>query len=162
MLHNAISALEDSTWRALTHSGADLLPFLSRDCIMLFPLGMKISAATEPNLADVMTSDAFVPWKRYKMRDVQVMPLGPEAAQISYRVHATRQHITEDDDTRQDEFKALISSTWRKDPEAGKFLMCFHQQTPQVSLYPKAYPDFDSPIVFVPLTMVQANGDPQV
>ncbi len=31
----------------------------------------------------------------------------------------------------------------------------------QVSLYPKACPDFDSPIVFVLLTMVQANGDPQ-
>ncbi len=32
----------------------------------------------------------------------------------------------------------------------------------QVSLYPKACPDFDSPIVFVPSTMVQANGDPQI
>lgn len=132
MLHDTILALEDATWKALMHSGADLLPFLSRDCIMLFPLGMKISAKTEPNLEDVMKSDAFVPWKRYKMMEVEVVSLGSEAAQISYRVNATRQHITEDDDTRQDEFKALISSTWRKDPEAGKFLMCLHQQTPYV------------------------------
>jgi len=130
MLHDAIFALEDSTWQALMHSGVALLPFLSRDCIMLFPLGLKISAKTEPSLDDVMRSDAFVPWKRYKLSDVVVTSLGPEAAQISYRVKATRQHITEDDDTRQDEFKALISSTWKKDPEAGKFLMCFHQQTP--------------------------------
>ena len=130
MLHETILALEDATWRALSHSGADLLPFLSRDCIMLFPLGMKISAKTEPSLGDVMQSDAFVPWKRYEMSDVAVMPLGTEAAQISYRVRAKRQHITEDEDTRQDEFKALISSTWRRDPEAGKFLMCLHQQTP--------------------------------
>jgi hypothetical protein len=130
MLAETISALEDATWRALMHSGADLLPYLSQDCIMLFPLGLKISAKTTPNLEDVMKSDAFVPWKRYKLSEVQVTSLGSEAAQISYRVHATRQHITDDQDTRQDEFKALISSTWRKDPEAGNFLMCFHQQTP--------------------------------
>jgi len=130
MLHETILELEDSTWRALMQSGADLLPFLSRDCIMLFPLGMKISAKTQPNLEDVMKSDAFVPWKRYKISEVEIRSLGSEAAQISYRVHATRLHITEDTDTRQDEFKALISSTWRKDPEAGKFLMCLHQQTP--------------------------------
>ena len=130
MLHDTILALEDATWRALMHSGADLLPFLSRDCIMLFPLGMRISAKSKPNLGDVMKSDAFVPWKRYRMSDVAVTSLGQEAAQIIYRVKATRQHITEDEDTRQDEFKALISSTWRRDPEAGKFLMCCHQQTP--------------------------------
>ncbi|OAP58777.1 hypothetical protein AYL99_06074 [Fonsecaea erecta] len=130
MLHDAILALEDSTWRVLTNSGAALLPFLSHDCIMLFPLGMKVSAKTTPSLEDVMRSDAFVPWKQYKMSDVEVTPLGPEAAQITYRVKATRRHITADDDTRQDEFKALISSTWRKDPEAGKFLLCVQQQTP--------------------------------
>ena len=130
MLHDAILALEDQTWKALMDSGRALLPFLSRDCIMLFPLGMRISARSEPSLEDVMKSEAFVPWRRYRMSEVQVTSLGPEAALISYRVMATRQHITHDDDERQDEFRALISSTWRKDPEAGKFLMCFHQQTP--------------------------------
>ncbi len=77
-----------------------------------------------------MTSEAFVPWKRYKMSEVEVIPLGPEAAQVNYRVIATRQHITDDDDEQQDEFRALISSTWKKDPEAGKWVMRFHQQTP--------------------------------
>ena len=130
MLYDTILSLEDLTWKALMESGAALLPFLSQDCIMLFPMGMKISAKTAPNLEDVMKSEAFVPWRRYKMSDVHVTPLGPEAALISYRVMATRQHITHEDDTTQDEFRALISSTWRKDPEAGKFLMVFHQQTP--------------------------------
>lgn len=102
---------------------------------MLFPLGMKVSARTSPNLDDVMMSEAFIPWRRYRLSDVEVTPLGAEAAVISYRVTATRQHITEDDeeddaDEQQDEFRALISSTWRKDPEAGKWLMCLHQQTP--------------------------------
>jgi len=134
LLYNAILSLEDQTWKALMDSGAALLPFLSPDCIMLFPMGMKISAKTRPNLEDVMKSEAFVPWRRYTMSDVQVTPLGPESALISYRVMATRQHITHDDDTRQDEFRALISSTWRKDPEAGKFMMVFHQQTPYEEL----------------------------
>ncbi|KIX06776.1 uncharacterized protein Z518_04752 [Rhinocladiella mackenziei CBS 650.93] len=130
MLHDTIRSLEDQTWRALMDSGAALLPFLSRDCTMFFPLGMKVSAKTSPNLEDVMRSEAFVPWKRYKMSECEVIPLGPEAALISYRVKATRQHITDDDDERQDEFRALISSTWKKDLDTGKWLMCFQQQTP--------------------------------
>lgn len=111
-------------------SGAALLPFLSPDCIMFFPLGLKVSTRSSPNLDEVLKSEAFVPWRRYRLTDVEVVPLGPESALISYRAHATRQHITDDDDERQDEFRALISSTWRKDPEAGRWLMCFHQQTP--------------------------------
>ncbi|KAL2412537.1 hypothetical protein ABEF91_000543 [Exophiala dermatitidis] len=130
LLHDTILALEDQTWKALKHSGTALLPFLSHDCIMLFPMGMKVSAKTSPNLEDVMRSEAFIPWKRYRLNDVEVTPLGTEAAIISYRVVATRQHVTEDDDEEQDEFRALISSTWRKDPEAGKWLMVVHQQTP--------------------------------
>ena len=130
MLHDTILAVEDQTWRALKESGAALLPFLSRDCIMLFPLGLKVSGKTTPNLDDVLKSEAFVPWKRYRLSEVEVMPLGPESALISYRVKATRQHITDDDDEKQDEFRALVSSTWRKDPEAGKWLMCCQQQTP--------------------------------
>ncbi|KAK4943439.1 hypothetical protein LTR10_016930 [Elasticomyces elasticus] len=130
MLADTISALEDQTWRALMDNGRALLPFLSRDCVMLFPLGMKISGRTQPSLEDVMKSEAFVPWKRYRLSDVEVTPLGTEAASITYRVKATRQHITDDDDERSDEFRALVSSVWKKDPEAGKWLMCVHQQTP--------------------------------
>jgi len=150
MLYQTILTLEDSTWRALTHTGAALLPFLSRDCIMLFPMGIKVSAKTEPSLEDVMMSEAFIPWQRYKLSDVEVTPLAPEAAIITYRVQATRQPITpdsdEDDDSDDDEdetrnkkrpettpgddFRALVSSTWRMDPEAEKWLMCVQQQTP--------------------------------
>ncbi|KAK5228339.1 hypothetical protein LTR72_002222 [Exophiala xenobiotica] len=130
MLTDVILDLEDKTWRALMDTGTALLPFLSPECIMLFPMGLKISAKTEPSIEDVMKSEAFVPWRRYRLSEVEVRPLGPEAAIITYRVNATRQHITHDDDQRQDEFSALISSTWRKDPEAGRWLMCVHQQTP--------------------------------
>ena len=107
MVHDPILALEEPTWRALMHSGADFLPFLSGDCSMLFPLGMKITSKSKPSLKDVMMSDAFVPWRRYKMSEVAVTTRGPEAAQISYRVRATRQHITGEGETRQDEFECL-------------------------------------------------------
>ncbi|KAK5057861.1 hypothetical protein LTR84_011862 [Exophiala bonariae] len=130
LLHDTILDLEDQTWKALSHSGAALLPFLSQDCIMFFPLGLNVSARSAPNLDDVLKSEAFVPWRRYRLQEVEVTALGTESALISYRVHATRQHVTPDDDERQDEFRALISTTWRKDPEAGRWLMCFHQQTP--------------------------------
>jgi hypothetical protein len=77
-----------------------------------------------------MKSEAFVPWRRYRISDTEVIQLGHEAALITYKVKATRQPITEGNIEGQDEFRALISSTWRKDAEAGKWLMCFHQQTP--------------------------------
>merc|ERR1712000_603024 len=90
----------------------------------------RVHHAVSHGIEDVMKSEAFVPWRRYRLSEVEVRPLGPEAAIITYRAKATRQHITHDDDERQDEFSALISSTWQKDPEAGKWLMCVHQQTP--------------------------------
>lgn len=130
LLHDLILNLEDETWKALMDSGAALLPFLSRECVMFFPMGLKVSHTTEPNLNNVLKSEAFVPWRRYRLSEVQITPLGADAALITYRVLATRQHITDDDDESQDEFRALISTVWRKDPEAGNWLMSFHQQTP--------------------------------
>ncbi len=114
-------------------------------------MGIKVSAKTEPSLEDVMKSEAFIPWQRYRLSDVDVTPLGTEAAVITYRVQATRQSITsdssddssddddDDDEARNektrhetpgDDFRALVSSTWRRDPEAGKWLMVVQQQTP--------------------------------
>lgn len=118
-----IIELEDSTWTALSSSkGSNLLPFLSEDCVMLFPLGMKVSHRTDPNIETVMTSEAFVPWKTHKMSEVEVTPVGEQGAVISYRVDATRAG----DDAP---FMALISSTWRKGQD-GDWKMCVHQQTP--------------------------------
>ena len=126
-LHYTILELEDATWKALQKNGAALIPFLSKDCIMLFPLGMKVSATTEPDLKEVMNSDAFVPWQSYHMSDVEVTELAENAAVISYKVKAKRLAINAPDDGAS--FHALISSTWRKAPEAG-WLMVVHQQTP--------------------------------
>ena len=94
---------------------------------MLFPMGLKVTATSDPNLKDIMTSDAFVPWSGYKMIDVAVMGLGEDAAAITYKVKAMRPAIDAPDDGAP--FKALISSVWRKDAE-GDYLMVLHQQTP--------------------------------
>ncbi|KAK5936657.1 hypothetical protein PMZ80_011122 [Knufia obscura] len=121
-----IASLEDQTWRVLSKNGADFLPFLSTDCQMLMPFGMQLSAASEPSIKEVMTSDAFIPWKAYKMSDVVVTPVGSDGAAISYRVRASRPNPEGEDSI----FKALISSVWRKDEKTGAWQMCLHQQTP--------------------------------
>lgn len=124
-----IASLEDQTWRVLSQNGADLLPFLAPDCVMAFPFGMKISAATEPSIKDVMTSEAFLPWKSYRLSEVIVTPVGSDGAVISYKVKATRPDPETPD--RDAKFRALVSSVWRRTPgEGGGWLMCFHQQTP--------------------------------
>ena len=130
--NQAIVNLEDATWRALSSDGAALLPFLSRDCTMQLPLGMKLTHVSSPSLEDVMTSEAFVPWKEFKMRDTVVAPLGHEAAIITYSVEATRPHMDEDEDDVT--FRALIGSVWKFEREGNKWLMCFHQQTPYTPL----------------------------
>ena len=121
-----IANLEDQTWKVLSNSGKDLLPFLSSDCMMSMPYGMQLSAASEPSLEEVMTSDAFVPWKSYRLSNVVVTPVGSEGAVINYRVKASRP----DPDGKEGTFRALVASVWRKDPSSGAWQICFHQQTP--------------------------------
>lgn len=89
-LTDIIASLEDQTWKVQSKGGSDLLPFLSSDCVMAFPFGMKISTGTEPSIKDVMTSDAFLPWKSYRLSEVIVTPMGSDGAVISYKVKATR------------------------------------------------------------------------
>ena len=124
-LHAEIATLEDSTWRAQMKCGKSLLAFLAPDCVMLFPSGMKWSSTSEPSLETVLTSEDFVPWSGYRIVDATVLPLGPLAASISYRAEATRQEAGVDN-----EFKALISSVWRKDATTGRWQLVLHQQTP--------------------------------
>jgi hypothetical protein len=126
-LHEIVYGLEDQTWRALQQDGSKLLPFLSRDCIMQFPMGLKVSASSDPSLKDVMLSDAFIPWLKYSLTGVMVTELGREAALITYMAGAVRPPLEGDTNV---EFNARCASVWRLDAEAERWLMCFHQQTP--------------------------------
>lgn len=131
LLHDIILDLEDQTWKALQKDGALLIPFLSKDCQMLFPMGVRVTASSNPNLKEVMTSEAFVPWQSYDMDQVTVTELSADAALITYKVKALRPKVGAPDDGQP--FKALISSIWRRSPEAD-WLMVLHQQTPYSEL----------------------------
>ena len=131
-LDETILDLEHQTWRALQKDGASLVPFLSKDCVMLFPMGVRVSATSTPNLKEVMTSEAFVPWKTYDIKDPVVIPLGADAAAITYNVTAMRPQINAPDDG--EPFIALVSTTWRRDSEGAGWLMVVHQQTPYADL----------------------------
>ena len=132
--------LEESTWRALQKSGAAMIPFITKDCIMQFPMGMKLTANSDPSVSDVLHSPAFVPWKSFELLDIDVTPIGPVGEEtggvVSYMVEAVRRAEDvggegapgeRDKKGKEVEFDALCVSVWRWDGE--KFAMCFHQQT---------------------------------
>lgn len=126
-LPRTIHHLEDQTWRALKHEGSKLLRFLSPDCIMQFPMGLKVSNTTDPSLEDVMLSDAFIPWLEYRLEDVVVTELGRDAALITYLAEALRPPLEGSENV---EFKARCASVWKFDEEVERWYLCFHQQTP--------------------------------
>ena len=95
---------------------------------MLFPMGLKVSTTTNPDLEDVLTSEAFIPWSSYKMHNTEVTLLGDEAAILTYSIEAYRPALDGFGD--EDKFTALASSVWKKDNDSGRLLLCFHQQTP--------------------------------
>ena len=101
------------------------MPFISEDCIMQFPMGMKLTSDSDPSVQDVLHSPAFIPWKSFELLNVDVTPVGQEGAVISYHAKATRPPNEEGGEDA--EFDALCSSVWRWDGE--KYALCFHQQT---------------------------------
>jgi len=129
-VEDLIITLEDATWKAQEKSGKDLLPFLSDDCIMLFPLGLKVSMTSDPSLEDILTSEAYVPWTGHKMSDIEITLIGDSGAIISYRVDATRPPMSDSDDDEDITFTSWISSTWKRDEDSGRLVLCFQQQTP--------------------------------
>lgn len=130
-LRYTIHDLEISTWRALSKSGSALIPYVTDDCIMQFPMGMKLTSMSEPSTTDILHSPAFVPWKSFELSKVDVLPAGEGGAVISYLARATRPPAGPKQGRREEEedveFEALCSSVWRI--EGGKWKMCFHQQT---------------------------------
>ncbi|GAB1744473.1 hypothetical protein D0862_14517 [Hortaea werneckii] len=131
-LRYTIRDLEEATWRALQKSGKALIPYITDDCIMQFPMGMKLTADSEPSTTDILYSPAFVPWKSFELSKVDVLPVGREGAVINYLARATRPPSGpaqgRDEEEEEDvEFEALCSSVWRW--EGSKWKMCFHQQT---------------------------------
>ncbi|RMX87208.1 hypothetical protein D0869_02526 [Hortaea werneckii] len=117
-LRYTIRDLEEATWRALQKSGKAMIPYITDDCIMQFPMGMKLTADSEPSTTDILYSPAFVPWKSFELSKVDVLPVGREGAVINYLARATRPPSgpaqgREDEEEEDVEFEALCSSVWR-------------------------------------------------
>lgn len=120
VLREEIISLECATWEALKRNGEALIPFLSSDCVMLFPGAPILSSTSDPPLTDILMRPDMKPWISYKMSNVHVLDLHG-AASISYEVVAQR---------HEQEYKASITSIWRED--RGGWRMCLHQQTPTI------------------------------
>ena len=127
-LEEMIITLEDATWKVMEDNAADLQRFLTTDCIFLFAAGLKLSKDSEPSLRESLKSEAYVPWSSHKMTDITITLIGGEGAIISYQVEATRPSVEDSED--EDVFKAWVSSTWRRDEDSGRLLLCHSQQTP--------------------------------
>ncbi|KAH8725076.1 hypothetical protein GQ44DRAFT_616554, partial [Phaeosphaeriaceae sp. PMI808] len=106
-------------------SGADLLPLLSSNPVMIFPGDMILTAVSSPTVHEMLQGPDFMPWRSYTLSHDEVIPLGKDSALIYYRVEAIR------DDQK---FKAICSSAWTLDVNdsnsaTGGWKMISHQQT---------------------------------
>jgi hypothetical protein len=120
----AICALEHKAWAALCNSGADLVPLLSSNPVMIFPGDLILTSVSSPTVHNMLQGPAFKPWKSYKLSHDEVVILGRDSALIYYRVEATRDSET---------FKAICSSAWvleaSSEGATGDWKMAHHQQT---------------------------------
>jgi hypothetical protein len=121
----AICALEHRAWAALCKSGADLLPLLSANPVMIFPGDFLLTAVSSPTVHEMLQGPDFKPWQSYTLSHDEVVPLGKDSALIYYRVRATRNDET---------FNAICSSAWMLDGAdnhgvTGGWKMISHQQT---------------------------------
>ena len=122
-LHDEILNLEEGTWEAVKEGGGSLIPYLSQDCLMIFPGAPDIvSASSDPPLHEILTHQDIKPWTSYRMKDVAVINLGSGAASITYKVKAERDG---------NEYRAMMTTVWRN--ADGQWRIVLHQQTPELS-----------------------------
>jgi hypothetical protein len=69
--------------------------------------------------ATVAAMDASPGWDSFEMTEERLVPLGPDAAILSYRFHGRRPDS---------EYTALLTSVYAD--EDGAWKLAFHQQTP--------------------------------
>ncbi|KAI9727113.1 MAG: hypothetical protein M1828_007314 [Chrysothrix sp. TS-e1954] len=119
-LQEELVYMEAQTWESLKDSGKAMIPFLAKDCVMIFPGASIFDSSSKPTLNQILERSDMKPWTEYQMQDVRVVPLDVKAAMICYSVEAKRPEAPT--------YEALISSVWRKERDSWK--MCLHQQTP--------------------------------
>lgn len=110
--------LEREGWRALSTDGeaaaAHYDRVLADEVLMLLPGGLVID--DRRGVVDSMRGE---PWESFELSDERVLPLGGDAAIVSYRAAARRSGST---------YTALFNSTYVR--EGGQWRLVVHQQTP--------------------------------
>lgn len=93
--------------------GATYRRHLREDAVVIVP-GQALD--TE---ATVAAMDASPGWDSFEMTEERLVPLGPDAAILTYRFHGRRSDS---------EYTALLTSVYARDD--GPWKLVFHQQTP--------------------------------
>ena len=114
-LNAELLALEHRFWEASTD--ADFYrEHLADEVLLVFPYGV---GAMDKEMTVYTINASSEGWISHEFEEVQVVPIGDDAAVITYKGIGERP----DDEP----FKAYVSSTYlRRD---GRWLLIFHQQT---------------------------------
>ncbi|MGY1760283.1 nuclear transport factor 2 family protein [Geodermatophilus sp. SYSU D00779] len=121
MVDAELIALEEEGWRALSDGPGAATAFYERvldeEVVMLLPGGLRLD-----DRATVIASLAGPPpWAAYDLESPRVLPLGEDAAVVTYGVVARRGGAAP--------YSALMSSVYVR--RGGRWRLALHQQTPR-------------------------------
>ena len=120
MTGSELIALEEEGWRALSDGPEAATAFYERvlddAVVMLLPGGLRLD-----DRATVIGSLAGPPWASYDLESPRVLPLGEDAAAVTYGVVARRDGAAP--------YSALMSSLYVR--RGGRWRLALHQQTPR-------------------------------
>ena len=118
-LRDHLIGLEEDGWRALSSGAPAARDFYDRvladEVVMVFPGNTRIT-----DRGTILESMSGRPWASFQLDDVQVLPLGADAAIVVYHALAQREGSAP--------YRALISSGYRRSD--GEWRLSFYQQTP--------------------------------
>jgi hypothetical protein len=116
-LREDLLRVERDGWQAIsTHRGAEFYSArLTEDALMVLPGDMVLDRRSALD-----SLDGPVTWEWFRIENDRVVPLGDEAAALTYRVTAKRPD--------EEPYSALITSTYVR--QGDSWLMAVHQQTP--------------------------------
>lgn len=116
--HDEVADLEREGWAALTTDGAAARRFYGEVLVdtprFLLPGGLVIDDRDA-----IVASMGGPPWDEHTLHDVEVVPLGGDAAVVTYRAEAARGG---------EPYVALVSSAYVR--EGSRWRLAVHQQTP--------------------------------
>jgi hypothetical protein len=113
--------LETRSWEVLAIGGEECAAYyddvLDSDPVMLMPGGLRLT-----DRESMVQSMSGPPWLDYRLEEMRVTELGPDAAVVTYGAVARR-------DPDAEPYTAFMSSTYIRRDDGWK--LAVHQQTPR-------------------------------